>query len=82
MNLKKNAFQNEQFLLDTITKEQKLKTDVPLIISIDEVGRGCIAGPVLSCVSLWTLKGYNSSFKTKNQNWVSFIDDSKFNIIY
>ena len=77
MNLKKNAFQNEQFLLDTITKEQKLKTDVPLIISIDEVGRGCVAGPVLSCVSLWTLKGYDPNFKTKNQNWVSFIDDSK-----
>jgi ribonuclease HIII len=50
MNLKTNIFQNEQFLLDTIAKEQKLKTNVPLIISIDEVGRGCVAGPVLSCV--------------------------------
>ncbi|MBX9837586.1 ribonuclease HII [Silvanigrella sp.] len=77
MNLKTNIFQNEQFLLDTIAKEQKLKTNVPLIISIDEVGRGCVAGPVLSCVSLWTLKGYDPSFKTKSQKWVSYIDDSK-----
>jgi ribonuclease HII len=71
------SFQNENYLLQNIALEQNPKAIVPLIIAIDEVGRGCVAGPVLSCASLWIHKNYIPGISPKEQNWLSGIDDSK-----
>lgn len=72
-----NSFQNENHLLQKVALEFSSKAIVPLIISIDEVGRGCVAGPVLSCASLWSHKNYIPGISHKKQNWLSLIDDSK-----
>lgn len=77
---KSNFFHNEFFLLNNLLKEQIFKfVSVPLIISIDEVGRGCVAGSVVSCVSLWIDPTY---FKLPCENkykklWLELINDSK-----
>ena len=72
-----NSFQNENFLLNNISLEQNSKEIKPLIIAIDEVGRGCVAGPVLSCASLWLHKNYIPGISSKKQIWIPYIDDSK-----
>lgn len=52
------------------------------LLAIDEVGRGCVAGPVHVCVSFWVshtrLKslGFPHSF-FKKQNWLPLVGDSK-----
>ncbi|WGL60639.1 ribonuclease HII [Pigmentibacter sp. JX0631] len=77
---KSNFFQNEFFLLNYLLKEQIFNyKSVPLIISIDEVGRGCVAGSVVSCVSLWAdLSAFqNSLSKNYKKHWLHLINDSK-----
>lgn len=77
MNNKLNLFENENFLLESITREQKNDSFVPMIIAIDEVGRGCVAGPVLSCASVWAPKTSCENNLIKNKSWLLLIDDSK-----
>lgn len=43
------------------------------ILSIDEVGRGCLAGPVYVCVSLWIPQ----KEKTTDTKWLNLVRDSK-----
>lgn len=47
--------------------------DLPPLLSIDEVGRGCLAGPVYVCVSLWTPQ----KEKKTDVTWLKLIHDSK-----
>ncbi|APJ04413.1 ribonuclease HII [Silvanigrella aquatica] len=72
-------FENESLLIQAISKELASKDIAPFIIAIDEVGRGCVAGPVLSCVSFWMPKQLILEFKftEKTKTWLPFIDDSK-----
>ena len=77
MNSIVSRFQNENYLLQQIALEQNSKAIAPLIIAIDEVGRGCVAGPVLSCVSLWAYKNDILGVPSKKQDWLSCINDSK-----
>lgn len=48
------------------------QSEVSAIIAIDEVGRGCVAGPVLTCASLWI-----KSEQAHHQSWLPQIKDSK-----
>lgn len=80
MNSKLNYFKHEFFLLHKITTEQIFDSqNVPLFISIDEVGRGCVAGSVVSCVSLWIDPTFLAgNLNTQHQqNWLKLINDSK-----
>ncbi len=72
-----NSFQNENYLLQNISLEQNSNEINHFIIAIDEVGRGCVAGPVLSCVSLWIHKNQIADISSKKQHWIPYIDDSK-----
>lgn len=80
MHSKLNYFKNEFLLLNKISTEQIFKfSTVPLFISIDEVGRGCVAGSVVSCVSLWAdpiFFNLNNDQQHKN-DWLNLINDSK-----
>lgn len=77
MTANKNYFQNENILLQKISLVQNTKEVIPLIISIDEVGRGCVAGPVISCASLWIDSAYFEKFSFTTHNWLHLINDSK-----
>lgn len=50
----------------------KFKKEFTVIIAIDEVGRGCVAGPVLTCASIW-VRSQNDG----GQTWISQVKDSK-----
>jgi hypothetical protein len=63
-------FNSEQSLLNQIQSTSGLLIDT--IIALDEVGRGCVAGPVLTCASLWVKAPSNSE-----QKWVPEVKDSK-----
>lgn len=65
---------------------EHLSWPYPVIAAIDEVGRGCVAGPVVVCVSLWVCRAFlNTQSHTKSippilqksQSWLSLIGDSK-----
>lgn len=47
--------------------------DLPPLLSIDEVGRGCLAGPVYVCVSLWIPQ----KEKKTDITWLKLVHDSK-----
>ncbi|MES2615545.1 MAG: hypothetical protein V4591_09030, partial [Bdellovibrionota bacterium] len=61
-------FSAESALLAQIHEHGRGPVDV--IIALDEVGRGCVAGPVLTCASLWVQS-------SKQQLWLSQVKDSK-----
>jgi ribonuclease HII len=77
MNSILNRFQYENYLLQNIALEKKSKEIIHSIIAIDEVGRGSVAGPVLSCSSLWIYKNHISDLPPKKQIWIPYINDSK-----
>jgi ribonuclease HII len=54
------------------------RTDPAAYLSIDEVGRGCLAGPVFVCVSLWVPENQENLKKPlKPKLWLSSVRDSK-----
>ncbi|MEN9824720.1 MAG: hypothetical protein RI953_465 [Pseudomonadota bacterium] len=75
----------ESFLLSALLRDQHTQKNQTLFapvdgpksptsfISIDEVGRGCVAGPVVVCATLWTKELLNDSFV----EWVGGLRDSK-----
>lgn len=65
-------FSSELALLNQIKINKSL--DVDAIIALDEVGRGCVAGPVLTCASLWVK---SSHVKGNKQTWITQVKDSK-----
>ncbi|WP_338636992.1 ribonuclease HII [Spirobacillus cienkowskii] len=68
-------FPNEFFLLNLLSTHHHISKKI--IIAIDEVGRGCVAGPVLCCASLW-ISATEVPFQTQQQQtWLPLIDDSK-----
>jgi ribonuclease HII len=48
------------------------KSGIKYIIALDEVGRGCVAGPVLMCASLWV-----ECASEQIPPWISLVKDSK-----
>lgn len=42
------------------------------LVAIDEVGRGCLAGPVVACASVWKISVFDNL-----QSFVPFVQDSK-----
>lgn len=62
-------FISENILIDQLFLNTQ--TQCKFIIAIDEVGRGCVAGPVVVCASLWIQSA------EKTNNWVSLVKDSK-----
>jgi ribonuclease HII len=46
-----------------------------IFIGLDEVGRGCLAGPVLACASLWLVEDFNKH--ASYPSWMAGIRDSK-----
>lgn len=66
-------FSAEKELLKQIQIKIGTTHNTEIIIAIDEVGRGCVAGPVLTCASLWV----KSQTQQTNQHWTSQVRDSK-----
>lgn len=46
-------------------------------LAIDEVGRGCLAGPVFVCVSFWVPQKELKNQKNTMPQWLAFVRDSK-----
>lgn len=73
-----NKFDHESYLIEGFSQLASPAIKPTAIIAIDEVGRGCLAGPVVACVSLWVdKKKLHSSHQLKKQKWLSEIKDSK-----
>lgn len=55
--------------------------DLHGIIAIDEVGRGCLAGPVAASASFWIrtskVENHSEDYNTRSRRWLSLVDDSK-----
>jgi ribonuclease HII len=68
-------FQNEFYLLSLLSSHHHISKKI--IIAIDEVGRGCVAGPVLCCASLWVSTTQVPLQAQQQQSWLPLIDDSK-----
>ncbi|WP_161597583.1 ribonuclease HII [Fluviispira multicolorata] len=64
-------------MLKILSTEFSSKDEFSAFIAIDEVGRGCVAGSVVSCASLWILKDRLKQYSFKKQEWLSEIKDSK-----
>jgi ribonuclease HII len=60
----------ENELLQFVLNQTGFSADY--IIAIDEVGRGCVAGPVVTCATVWQRCSKNSK-----QTWLSNVKDSK-----
>lgn len=75
----------ERFLLSALRRHPQIGKSETLLetacetehrdsfISIDEVGRGCVAGPVVVCATLWVRENISDSFA----NWIAGLRDSK-----
>ncbi len=70
-----NFLNAESYLTEHIALQQGLNAES--FIAIDEVGRGCVAGPVLTCASLWVKKNSLHSIPFSFPSWISKIKDSK-----
>lgn len=47
------------------------------VVAVDEVGRGCLAGPVLAGASLWLRESWLKQKVPCSKHWVSQVADSK-----
>jgi len=81
---KSTSFQAETFLLsDWADRSDHLPVDLftstaqptqpATFVSLDEVGRGCVAGPVVVCATLWQAGHIKKEFA----EWVDTLRDSK-----
>ncbi|NBW83381.1 hypothetical protein EBR21_16655, partial [bacterium] len=82
---KREVHKAESFLLSALRREQPSQKNQTIFdpiaaaqrhtsfISIDEVGRGCVAGPVVVCATLWSQETVNDSFV----EWLAGLRDSK-----
>ncbi len=81
---KSTSFQAETFLLsDWADRSDHLPADLftsaaiptqpTTFVSLDEVGRGCVAGPVVVCATLWQAGHLKKEFA----EWVDTLRDSK-----
>ncbi|BBH52310.1 ribonuclease HII [Fluviispira sanaruensis] len=77
MTFTPTRFKNENILLKILSSEFEPKEEFSAIIAIDEVGRGCVAGSVVSCASLWVRKNVYKNIHFKEQEWLAQIRDSK-----
>ena len=65
-------FTSEKELLSVLKNNNH--SQVQYIIALDEVGRGCVAGPVLTCATLWMkLK----TAEGEGDSWATYVKDSK-----
>ncbi|MBX9703450.1 MAG: ribonuclease HII [Silvanigrellaceae bacterium] len=75
-----SAFFYENILFEQLEKDSISNARPSMLIAIDEVGRGCIAGPVVTCASLWGIEELpcHRQFREQQpQNWLSMLKDSK-----
>ncbi|WP_186645690.1 ribonuclease HII [Fluviispira vulneris] len=77
MTFTPTRFKNENILLKILSCEFERENEFSAIIAIDEVGRGCVAGSVVSCASLWVRKNIYKNIHSKEQEWLAHIRDSK-----
>ncbi len=58
-----------------VTLGYKLQNEFSGLIAIDEVGRGCVAGPVVVCASYWRLSENRPT--PLQMDWIKILGDSK-----
>lgn len=76
-------FQAESFLLSawsdaaqsqaTLFNSEEKQTSADLFIAVDEVGRGCLAGPIVVCATIWKFQ----KASTELEEWLRSLRDSK-----
>jgi ribonuclease HII len=71
-----SLYDAERFLLSTLQSAERL-TKRPqkdcAFVAVDEVGRGCIAGPLVVCATLWS----TGTPAPKFESWLKSLKDSK-----
>ncbi len=73
--------ENEFFFENILLQAQELKHIDPSLpgafIALDEVGRGCLAGPVFVCASFWIPEKQTPSACFTKPRWLLSVNDSK-----
>ena len=65
--------------MPTLDWERRLGYPESIVIGVDEVGRGCLAGPVVAgaVVLPWRLNGGSERLEGEPKDWIARITDSK-----